>query len=138
MNFCLQWYNVTSFIWNSFHSAKEFTILGVSNGCVSLKAFNIKHSLDTTKVAKQIWQNLCKLKARGFHCLGPLGRVSLVVAISFRTLSLVFHHYWKRAYDSTRLILQDFKLYQNIGKNKVFQLKWHENLIQYCLVVDFR
>ena len=24
------------------------------------------------------------------------------------------------------------------GKNKVFQFKLHENLIQYCLVVDFR
>ena len=24
------------------------------------------------------------------------------------------------------------------SKNKVFQLKWHENLIQYCLVVDLK
>ena len=52
--------------------------------------------------------------------------------------ALGFQYYWERHLIVPEWYNRILEYTRKYGKNNVFQYKLHENVIQYCLVVDFR
>ena len=84
-----------------------------------------------------------RVSLSGVVCSADHELLLLFIEFCYKLLTSWGEHLCFTITEKGHMIVPDlyYRIYsytKTYGKNKVFQLKWHEHLNQHCLVVDFR